>query len=171
MIKIDSDINNKIDEYYLSIIKNHKKKGNLKNSIRLICLYNILITDGNPIFKEDLLETFGLEKKQLKKGIKFCKENNIPIKNLTIIDIVKIYLRKLLIKNYNEKLIEQLYEMIISCDIFNRVKDKTIAGLIVYYLLEKNKILEENDFYMKIDIGKVTIEKYIKDIHQILDNL
>ena len=168
--RLDRKTSKKLDEYYTEITSKNKKKGSLKLAIMLVCLYNLWIREGKLIFKEDLLDIFDVNNDDIKKAMKFFRDTGNSVETLSVIDIVKIYLSKFNVKEVEEDKLVKIQKAIEeSSPLFKSAKDETMAALIVYYILFYNKLLIKKEFFEKIKISDITLNKYIKEIELKVD--
>ncbi len=166
------------NEYYNKITKGEIRRGKSRKSFIFACIFHAYATLNDEKCCDSLKNRFGLDKKELLKGLRnfeLTKPDDLKLKPVYITpahlvdDMIdklngteeqKIEIKKL----YNENIYKK------SDYLYNRCRPKSVcAGLIWYYYLYKKKNINIKDFKEKLGLSDLTIEKIAKEISRILN--
>lgn len=159
-----------------TLIANGIHRGNSRKGIIFACVFHAYKLDGNPQSCMNLVELFGIKRKNGLAGLKyfnlnipknFMNENNITAENI----IVEI-MNKFNATDIHKEDVINLYKQIKNKSSYiNRSRPQSIAsGLVRYYILQKKKQISMEEFVEKVQLSELTIENMVKEITKILQN-
>ena len=166
------------NKLYETVTKGKIYRGNSKKAIIFACIFQSYKLQGNPQSCEQLIKIFNLDKKIGLKGLKHVNLNapknmNIRTSYITPINLIN----EIMIKFHSSK--EQIQEVV---DLYSKIKNRSsilnrsrpqsvAAGLVRYYILLKDKGITMSDFREKVQLSELTINRIVKEITRILNEL
>ncbi len=173
--KISMSIKSKANHLYNQVTKGQIKRGKSRLAIIFACVFNAYIEEGENKTSEELREMFNLERRDASRALTFFQVNH---PSRTSLYISSYYFIPLILKKFNadcshENNIKRIYTLLETKDItsINGSNPKSIsAGLIYYYLININKIIEPDTFAKIVGLSKITILKISKFIANVINN-
>tara|TARA_B100002019_G_C21236361_1_gene582996 strand:+ start:814 stop:1635 length:822 start_codon:yes stop_codon:yes gene_type:complete len=166
------------NKLYETVTKGKIYRGNSRKAIIFACIFHSYKLQGNPQSCEQLIKIFNLDKKIGLKGLKHVNLNapknlNIRTSYITPENLVKEIMNKF---NSTESQIQEVIELYAKVknrsSILNRSRPQSVAaGLVRYYILLKDKGITMSDFKEKVQLSELTINRIVKEIGKILENL
>jgi transcription initiation factor TFIIIB Brf1 subunit/transcription initiation factor TFIIB len=159
---------------YNQVTKGSIKRGRSRLAIIFACVFNSYIEEGESKTSEELREMFKLERREASRALTFFKVNHSSRSSLYI---SSYYFIPLILSKFNadcshENNIKYIYNLLETKDIskINGSNPKSIsAGLIYYYLININKVIDPDVFSKIVGLSKITILKISKFIAGVIN--
>ena len=153
-------------------------RGKSRKGIIFACVFHAYKIDGNPQSCMNLIELFGIERKNGLAGLKYYNLNmpknnkNINYIHITAENIIVEIMNKFEATDIHKQDVIELYKQIKNKSSYiNRARPQSIAsGLVRYYILIKQKQISMQEFKEKVNLSELTIENMVKEIAKILGN-
>lgn len=153
-------------------------RGNTRKGIVFACIFHAYKCFDNPHSCENLIDIFEINRKIALKGLKFVNLNissDSPFRGFQINTehLIKEIMDKFSATDKQLEEILQIYKHIKDRSVLlNRSRPQSVAcGLVRYYTLKKNPEISIDYFRSKINLSELTINKIVKEIVRLLDNL
>lgn len=163
------------NDIYNQVTKGQIHRGNSRQSIIFACIFQAYKLINKPHSCEDLQTVFKLERKVILNGIKFVsrnvpKESPIRTKYITPVDLIEEIMNKFNFKSSQKQEVIEIYEKVKNkSSILNRSRPQSFAaGLIYYWILQKDQNVDISDFTEKVNLSDITINKISKEINKVL---
>lgn len=159
---------------YNQVTKGSIKRGRSRLAIIFACVFNSYIEMGESKTSEELREIFRLERREASRALTFFKVNHSSRASLYISSyyFIPLILSKFNADSSHENNIKNIYKILEQKDIskINGSNPKSIsAGLIYYYLININKIMDPDVFAKIVGLSKITILKISKYIASVIN--
>jgi transcription initiation factor TFIIIB Brf1 subunit/transcription initiation factor TFIIB len=163
---------------YIQVTNEKIYRGNARKGIISACIFHAYKIIGKPQIYKKIIRLFNITKKVGLKGLKFVSinapKNSIIFKtHITPLTYIEHYMEELKASEEDILYIKKLYNNIDNNDNIrngklNRSRPQSIAaGLVYYWLMEKNKKITLKTFSKITELSELTITKLEKDIRQI----
>lgn len=160
---------------YLQTTKGKIKRGKSRKSIIFACIYEAFLREGNVQIPNNLIQVFGIERRDGLQGRKFL-ELHLPKKMQKHNQITPVHLIKDIMKKFDaseDKINEviEIYNMVKNRHTkLNRARPQSVAAGLTYYWFQKNNInINIKEFSGKVKLSELTISKICAIISGILD--
>ena len=160
-----------------NLIANGIHRGNSRKGIIFACVFHAYKIDNNPQSCMNLIDLFGIERKNGLAGLKYFnlnapKDLHSLNSNITAENIIVEIMNKFEANDTHKQDVISLYNKIKNKSSYiNRSRPQSIAsGLVRYYILIKHKNISMKEFKEKVNLSELTIENMVKEIAKILGN-
>jgi len=159
---------------YNEVTKGHIKRGRSRLAIIFACVFNAYIEMNDSKTSEELRDMFNLERREASRALTFFKTHHSSRSSLYISSyyFIPMILNKFKADPSHEENIKRIYKYLEKKDIskINGSNPKSIsAGLVYYYLININKIIDPDTFSKIVGLSKITILKISKFIANVID--
>lgn len=164
------------NDIYSQVTNGKIYRGSTRKAIVFACIFQTYKIIGKPKSKENLMETFKLENKDISKGIKQMyfnlPKNNIITKYITPVELIEEIMTKLNTTDKQKLEISELYDKIKNkSSLLSRSRPQSIASSIIYYYLSKqDDNMKIKDFIKKVKLSELTVNKITKEIKNIIES-
>jgi transcription initiation factor TFIIIB Brf1 subunit/transcription initiation factor TFIIB len=171
---ISLNIKTRANDLYREVTKGSIKRGRSRLSIIFACVYNAYLEREEKKTSEELRILFNLERREASRALTFFKTNH---KSRASMYISSYYFIPLILSKFNandshEENIKNIYNLLENKDLskINGSNPKSIsAGLIYYYLINIDKIIDPDVFAKIVGLSKITILKISKYIATLIN--
>lgn len=167
------EVCNKADLLYLKVTNGEIKRSNLRKGIMFACVFNAYKDLGNPQIPEELQTKFGIDRKNMSKGLTYFHMRN-PNKKSSEYISVEHFIPKIMEK-FNAKKnhidnVVKLYDIIKnSSSIFIRSNPQSVSSsLVFYYLKTIDPEFSISHFSKIVDLSEITMLRIISEIEKII---
>lgn len=165
---------NRANILYNEVTKGHIKRGRSRLAIIFACVFNAYIEMNDSKTSEELRDMFNLERREASRALTFFKTHHASRSSLYISSyyFIPMILNKFKADPSHEENIKRIYKYLEKKDIskINGSNPKSIsAGLVYYYLININKIIDPDTFSKIVGLSKITILKISKFIASVID--
>jgi transcription initiation factor TFIIIB Brf1 subunit/transcription initiation factor TFIIB len=161
-----ADIIDLADQYYNEVTNGEIKRSNLRRGIMFACVFQACKDLGKPEIPERLCEKFGIDRKNMSKGLTFFhmgkkKDREMSTSYITarhfIPDVLKPYRVK---DEYAEKIYDLFDRLEHKSHLINTSNPQSVAAGLVYYYFRKNNIdIPVGKFSDIAKLSEITITK------------
>jgi len=171
---ISKNICERANSLYNEVTKGHIKRGRSRLAIIFACVFNAYIEMNDSKTSEELRDMFNLERREASRALTFFKTHHSSRSSLYISSyyFIPMILNKFKADPLHEENIKRIYKYLEKKDIskINGSNPKSIsAGLVYYYLININKIIDPDTFSKIVGLSKITILKISKFIANVID--
>jgi len=171
---ISVSIKHRANILYQEVTKGNIKRGRSRLGIIFACIFNAYIETGDSKTSEELREIFKLERREASRALTFFKVNHDSRASMYISSFyfIPLILSKFCASDAHEENIKQIYSLLEKKDLtkINGSNPKSIsAGLIYYYLININKVIEPDVYAKIVGLSKITILKISKFIATLMN--
>lgn len=159
---------------YNEVTKGHIKRGRTRLALIFACVFNAYIEMNDSKTSDELRDMFDLERREASRALTFFKTHHSSRSSLYISSyyFIPMILNKFKADPSHENNIKRIYKYLEKKDIskINGSNPKSIsAGLVYYYLININKIIDPDTFSKIVGLSKITILKISKFIASVID--
>jgi transcription initiation factor TFIIIB Brf1 subunit/transcription initiation factor TFIIB len=165
----------KANEIYIQVTKGQIFRGDSRKAVVFACIYHAYKMAGKCQTPKNLMETFGLNKKNSLKGLKIVninspKDSPIHVSTLTAVHHINEIMDKFSATQAQKLEVIQLYCRTKNrSSKLNRSRPQSVASaLIYYYICTKKMDISLKKFAQKADLSELTINKNAKEVALIL---
>ena len=165
----------KANDIYIQVTKGEIFRGESRKAVVFACIYHSYKMAGNCQTPKNLMETFGLNKKNSLKGLKIVNVNSpkdSPIHTTTLTAVHHIYE---IMDKFSATQAQKMEVVEIYCRTknrsskLNRSRPQSLASSIIYYYICLKKMdITLKKFAQKVDLSELTINKNAKEIALVL---
>lgn len=165
----------KANEIYAQVTNGQIFRGDSRKAVIFACIYHAYKLAGMCQTPQNLMETFGLNKKNSLKGLKIVSVHapkDSPIHNtfVTVVHHINDVMDKFFATPEHKKEVIELYMKTKNrSSKLNRSRPQSYAASLVYYYIRKKSInVSLKKFAQKVDLSELTINKNAKEVAEIL---
>ena len=171
---VPRNVCDRANSLYNEVTKGHIKRGRSRLAIIFACVFNAYIEMNDSKTSEELRDMFNLERREASRALTFFKTHHSSRSSLYISSyyFIPMILNKFKADPLHEENIKGIYKYLEKKDIskINGSNPKSIsAGLVYYYLININKIIDPDTFSKIVGLSKITILKISKFIANVID--
>jgi len=162
---------------YVQVTNGQIFRGDSRKAVVFACIYHAYKIVGMSQTPKNLMETFGIDKKNSLKGLKIVNVNtpkDSPIHSMSITAIHHIYdvMNKFSATTTQKDEVIKLYsDTKNKSSKLNRARPQSVSASLIYYWILVNKIdISLKKFAQKVSLSELTINKNIKEIAKIMKN-
>jgi transcription initiation factor TFIIIB Brf1 subunit/transcription initiation factor TFIIB len=165
----------KANEIYAQVTNGQIFRGDSRKAVIFACVYHAYKIAGMCQTPKDLMETFGLNKKNSLKGLKIVnvhapKDSPIHNTSITAVHHIRDILDKFSASPEQKKEVIELYFRTRNrSSKLNRSRPSSLdSSMIYYYIRQKGMNISLKKFAQKVDLSELTISKNAREIADIL---
>jgi len=165
----------KANEIYIEVTKGQIFRGDSRKAVVFACIYHAYKMSGKCQTPKNLMETFGLNKKNSLKGLKIVnvnipKDSPIHSSTLTAVHHIHDVMDKFSASPLQKSEVIELYRKTKNrSSKLNRARPQSFACALVYYwICKKNMDISLKKFAQKADLSELTINKNAKEVSIVL---
>jgi transcription initiation factor TFIIIB Brf1 subunit/transcription initiation factor TFIIB len=163
------------NEIYIQVTKGQIFRGDSRKAVVFACIYHAYKMAGKCQTPKNLMETFGLNKKNSLKGLKIVnvnipKDSPIHTSSLTAVHHIHDVMDKFSATPLQKSEVIELYRKTKNrSSKLNRARPQSFASALVYYWICKKKMdISLKKFAQKADLSELTIIKNAKEVSIVL---
>ena len=163
------------NDIYIQVTNGQIFRGESRKAVVFACIYHSYKMAGNCQTPKNLMETFGLNKKNSLKGLKIVNVNapkDSPIHSSALTAVHHIYE---IMDKFSATQAQKLEVVEIYCKTknksskLNRSRPQSLASSIIYYYICLKKMdITLKKFAQKVDLSELTINKNVKEVALVL---
>lgn len=165
----------KANEIYYQVTKGQIFRGDSRKAVVFACIYHAYKMAGKCQTPKNLMETFGLNKKNSLKGLKIVnvnspKDSAIHTTSLTAVHHIYDIMDKFTATPAQKEEVVELYKRTKNrSSKLNRSRPQSFSASLTYYWICKKKMgISLKKFAQKADLSELTISKNAKEIAIVL---
>ena len=163
------------NDIYIQVTNGQIFRGESRKAVVFACIYHSYKMAGNCQTPKNLMETFGLNKKNSLKGLKIVNVNapkDSPIHSSALTAVHHIYeiMDKFSATQAQKMEVVEIYSRTKNrSSKLNRSRPQSLASAIIYYYICLKKMdITLKKFAQKVDLSELTINKNAKEISLVL---
>ena len=163
------------NDIYIQVTNGQIFRGESRKAVVFACIYHSYKMAGNCQTPKNLMETFGLNKKNSLKGLKIVNVNapkDSPIHSSALTAVHHIYeiMDKFSATQAQKMEVVEIYSRTKNrSSKLNRSRPQSLASAIIYYYICLKKMdITLKKFAQKVDLSELTINKNAKEIALVL---
>ena len=163
------------NDIYIQVTNGQIFRGESRKAVVFACIYHSYKMAGNCQTPKNLMETFGLNKKNSLKGLKIVNVNapkDSPIHSSALTAVHHIYeiMDKFSATQAQKMEVVEIYSRTKNrSSKLNRSRPQSLASAIIYYYICLKKMdITLKKFAQKVDLSELTINKNSKEIALVL---
>ena len=165
----------KANEIYNQVTNGQIFRGESRKAVIFACIYHAYKLSGNSQIPQNLMENFGLSKKNSLKGLKIVnvnipKDSSIHTTSITGVHHIYDIMNKFSATNNQKNEVIELYNKTKNkSSKLNRARPQSVAAALTYYwICKKNMGISLKKFAQKVELSELTINKNAKEVSNIL---
>ena len=163
------------NDIYIQVTNGQIFRGESRKAVVFACIYHSYKMAGNCQTPKNLMETFGLNKKNSLKGLKIVNVNapkDSPIHSSALTAVHHIYeiMDKFSATQAQKMEVVEIYSRTKNrSSKLNRSRPQSLASAIIYYYICLKKMdISLKKFAQKVDLSELTINKNVKEVALVL---
>ena len=163
------------NDIYIQVTNGQIFRGESRKAVVFACIYHSYKMAGNCQTPKNLMETFGLNKKNSLKGLKIVNVNapkDSPIHSSALTAVHHIYeiMDKFSATQAQKMEVVEIYSRTKNrSSKLNRSRPQSLASAIIYYYICLKKMdITLKKFAQKVDLSELTINKNVKEVALVL---
>lgn len=163
------------NDIYIQVTKGQIFRGESRKAVVFACIYHSYKMVGNCQTPKNLMETFGLNKRNSLKGLKIVNVNSpkdsvIHISELTAVHHIYEIMDKFSATQVQKMEVVDIYSRTKNrSSKLNRSRPQSLASAIIYYYICLKKMdISLKKFAQKVDLSELTINKNVKEVALVL---
>ena len=168
----------KADELYNQVTKGQIYRGNSRKAIVFACIFHSYKVSGKHQTPENLIKLFGLNRKNGLKGLKIVNVNAPKNSYIHTSYITPEHLINDIMDKFKASILQKEEVIILYNSIknksskLNRSRPQSVASALTYYwICKKNINISLKDFAKQVELSELTINKNIKEVELVLQNV
>jgi transcription initiation factor TFIIIB Brf1 subunit/transcription initiation factor TFIIB len=165
----------KANEIYLQVTRGQIFRGESRKAVIFACIYHAYKIAGKCQTPKNLMENFGLNKKNSLKGLKLVnvnspKDSEIHTSALTAVHHIYEIMDKFSATQAQKNEVVELYNKTKNrSSKLNRSRPQSVASALTYYWICSKKMdISLKKFAQKVDLSELTIQKNAKEVSLVL---
>jgi len=165
----------KANDLYGQVTNGQIFRGESRKAVIFACIYHAYKIAGNSQIPKNLMETFGLTKKNSLKGLKIVsvnapKDSPVHTTPITVVHHINEIMDRFSATPEQKKEVVRLYLQTKNrSSRLNRARPQSFGcSLIYYYICRKGMDISLKKFAEKVDLSELTISKNAKEVALVL---
>ncbi len=168
----------KANELYMECTKGQIYRGGSRKAIIFACVFHAYKLCGNHQTPDNLINAFGMTRKEGLRGLKIANINISKIHKIhdtmiTSCHIINEIMSKFITNEMQKNEVCSLYEKIKNrSSKLNRARPQSVAAAVIFYWIRQNNInITINEFATITQLSELTIQKNMKEVEQVLTSI